>query len=172
MGSQYFQTALKQEWAEGQKRKIVISDIDAKLFNGYLNWLYSRNIFVDMPSTDWPIFVDYYLLGDRLMHTDFKDAVMDACCRFSWAHFLDCPLIVNKVYSETVPGAKLRDFVVDVYAQDKQKINEDDYPPSFLKDVCNKLMEQKSSDCVYINSAECIYHEHGKKLGCFRTRLL
>lgn len=172
-GSQYFQTALKREWSEGQTRSITIEDIKPAVFNGYLNWQHSRNIVFDEDDDNWCLHLDYYLLGDRLMHSDFKDAVMDACYHHSLNFYPNSPTFVNKIYSETVPQAKMRGFVLNVFAEDRVEVSDDDdYAPLFLKDAWNTLTCLDPSDSVQEGTAYCCYHEHGDNLECYRTRLL
>lgn len=171
--SQYFQTALKREWSGGQTRSITIKDIKPAIFNGYLNWQHSRNIFVDEYAANWDILLDYYLLGDRLMHNDFKDAVMDACYHHSLEFYSNSPTFVNKIYSETVPQANMRRFVMNVFAEDRLDVSDDDdYAPLFLIDAWNTLVYLDPSDSVQGGTAYCDYHEHGDNLECYRTRVL
>lgn len=100
------------------------------------------------------------------MHGDFKDAVIDAWYRQSLNCFLSSSSTVSKIYNETVPSAKLRKFVID-QVEEKEKIDEDDFPPSFLKDFCNSLMVPRPLDWFERASAMCNYHEHGDR-ECYR----
>lgn len=42
--SDYFRTALKQEWREGKRRLVELSEDNPDTFNAYMNWLHSRHV--------------------------------------------------------------------------------------------------------------------------------
>ncbi|KAM0722543.1 hypothetical protein Q7P37_001984 [Cladosporium fusiforme] len=162
--SKYFQAALKKEWAEGQERTITISDIEAKSFNAYLNWGHSHYVF----SSDrwgWTFVLRCYRLGDRLMDTDFKDAILDACCiRVYYQKRTFQPIKVTakalkRLYNDTLPEDGMRRFLVDTFGdQECPGVVSEQQPRLFLKEVCEAL----AADPVFVEEemAACKYHDH------------
>lgn len=76
--SEFFQTALKKEWREGQTRTITMPDDDSETVAAYLNVLYRGKL----PEQPEGIYTAYrscsklYVLGTRLMDTAVQQAAI------------------------------------------------------------------------------------------------
>jgi hypothetical protein len=86
--SPFFASAMKPQWATARPdpRTIDLPDDDPAAFSLYMSWLYTRKLPVLTSSTDTPGDVDEsyhtlayaYVLGERLLDTGFKNAIVDA----------------------------------------------------------------------------------------------
>jgi hypothetical protein len=71
-------------WKEAQERTIKLPEDDPEVFSVYQEWLYDGLIHTGsqtlFPATDdeYEALVKAYILGEKLMDQDFKDATIDA----------------------------------------------------------------------------------------------
>lgn len=186
--SKYFQSALKEEvWVEGQERTITIDDIDSRFFNIYIAWLHSNRIFTtrtkaqDADSHSKQVaLVECYILGDRLLDIDFKDAITDAMLQQSLQNIEDNPRGGNRypttacvclLYENTTEHDRARQLYADIFAKarDPELLNDGD-PPAFLCSVAVAILVKNLN--LNKKGLACKYHEHGDGVdACYRTRL-
>jgi hypothetical protein len=87
--SEFFQTALKKEWAEGQTRTIKLPDEKAELVAQYLDWVYgkglpTRNTKNDCQKGDvYDVLAELYGLGERLLDSTLRNAIVKEMVRFT-----------------------------------------------------------------------------------------
>lgn len=112
------------------------------------------------------------------MDSDSKDAVIDACVQFleflgAWPpandpEELPDPTVIRLLYENFVPCAKVREFLVDVFAStdDKYELLTKGHLTQFVIGVHRKVLD--STD-VEVSADSCEYYEHGSRL-CYRLR--
>jgi hypothetical protein len=155
--SEFFRTALKKEWLEGQTRTITLPVDDRKIVTQYLNFTYSG----ELPSgpgeegspRDWSTerllrtykhLADLYTLGVRLL----DDAVRNAVNK----QFLQLQKIlevgpgedsIDIIYKGTSEGDPARRLMVDIYLSwaDRDCLDKE-ADPAFLFDVAQALFQK------------------------------
>lgn len=184
--SEYFQTALKPEWQPGKSRVIELPFDDAISFNVYLNWLYFEKIFVKFDgdyevcsaAKSWQDLTNAYVLGDKLLDTPFKEAVMDAMVvfgsvRYSSTRVLPSINTISSLYDKTPTGSAARHFVTDLFthAISKDLVTEEwSRSPAFVFDLYKAAID-KASKAPHLAAIDCAYHEHKEgKENCYRTK--
>jgi hypothetical protein len=85
----FFDTALKEEWKEGEDRVVDMPEADDEAFGICVTWLYTGLVFsrkegdmimndgVRIRNKEWLRCSVCYALGDFLQDPDFKDALVD-----------------------------------------------------------------------------------------------
>ncbi|USW54847.1 Putative BTB/POZ domain-containing protein [Septoria linicola] len=185
--SKFFDTALKKEWLEGQQRKVPLPDEDPELFNVYANWIMTGKLFVEdesgVPGGQGKVrqkLVDLYILGDKLLDTDFKDRVTDALAsvfvvRCDNTHRMLGTAQRDKAYAHTTSGASLRRMIVGQLAavSNTQDLISEDDTKILLLDVALELTKSRARNVAAFKSEveACAFHEHvpGSE-NCYRSR--
>ena len=82
--SEFARLALQREWKEAADRIIPLPEDEPDIFEIYQAWLYDRSIYTEYwlgseESADEAVrLLKAWGLGDKLLDTQFKDAIMDA----------------------------------------------------------------------------------------------
>ena len=190
--SKFFDKALNAEWKEGQSHIIQLPESDATAFSVYLNWRYFGRLFVEdgengKMSKSWWNLVEAYILGDKLLDSDFKDAICDAVAEKSQVDNAGEVLIFGPkhrrhLYENTVSGSPMRRLLCRRLCtlSDCDKIVEEDEPSAFLYDMTQELLraykrKRKIGEeglTEFRRELEgCVYHEHAPGVeNCYRTR--
>jgi hypothetical protein len=128
--SSFFQNVTKPEWTASTPRPIDLSDEDAKIFQFYVQWLYSGTVaiqtrFINNNSdaegglceiVDKRSLIESYLLGEKLMDTTFQNAVMQGliqCVTREESYPLNS--VIKRAYKRTTPQSPLRRLLVDFW---------------------------------------------------------
>jgi hypothetical protein len=157
--SQFFQAALKTDWAEGQQREVKLPEEEFEAFNTYVQWMYKRAIptkFEKNSSEDKDKQQSYihlsklYVLGERLMDCEFQNQVVDAIVATArdqtseGTRYKPIGEVVNIIYENTPkpsPGRKLMAQIwyeygrADWFAESNVKLNYE-----FMEDVMSALL--------------------------------
>ncbi|KAF2869197.1 hypothetical protein BDV95DRAFT_578585 [Massariosphaeria phaeospora] len=117
--SQFFQTAAKKEWAELRDEPHTITfEYNPELFQAYIHWLYIRTLPIPVPTAPGgtlQFLARVYVLGEELMDSNFKNAVLDTVIAECKGSYL-CQLAVSIIYEGTTEASPLRRLLVDIYA--------------------------------------------------------
>ncbi|GIZ37635.1 hypothetical protein CKM354_000107800 [Cercospora kikuchii] len=130
--SKFFQTALKEEWREGQDKKINLPDDEPDIFGAYVEYLFSGKIAtatekaaVDLTRDDagleYTCQAKLYVLGEKLLDDKFCDCALRAMVELSrleranGVHYLPGILAVQTIYEGTTDASPIRRFLVDLY---------------------------------------------------------
>lgn len=120
--SKYFQAALEKCWKEGHKNRVELSEHCADAFEGYLQWLYTKEITLAGGRKVSYEECQLYILGDYLGDQSFCNAVIDhAVSRWIDHKFVMCTHATKLVWSSTPEGSPLRTLVFEMLSN---------YPPS------------------------------------------
>ena len=186
--SEFFAAALKKEWREGQNRSIQLAEYEKEIFELYLRWLYSGKIFVKNSGEDsgYPTLAKLYVLGEKIMDSEFQDRVIDAMIAASlekdeegWTYHPDShPALI--IYEGTSEGSPARGLIINEFvafgrdkwitkeAQCGLELNEE-----FVRDLITALLDrrvlpanEKAEYKSFKNSPGCKYHKHGKDQPC------
>lgn len=120
--SDFFATALKEEWLEGQTRTVTLPNEDRELMAHYVDYLYTQklptrdyrpSLFGTTPSGQLACLVlaQLYVLGERILDKSFRNAVIEEVVRIYSRPMTD---MVNVVYQGTVAGSPARRLMVDL----------------------------------------------------------
>lgn len=129
--SDFFRTALKKEWKEGQTRIIHLQEDEVEDVANYLDYIYdgelpTRNIvLVDHMAAEhedqYPLLARLYAFGERVLNTAIRNAVITEMVRLTsltdddgWGYF---PYWSTStwLYRKTVATSPMRRFIVDMY---------------------------------------------------------
>ena len=128
--SEFFASALKKEWAEGQTRTIGLDEETPELIAHYLDWMYTTGL----PTKEcWPwdpqgsktaandLLAELYVLGERRLDSQLRNAIIAEfirhreplhdvarCSSFQRAG------AINIIYQGTPPGSAARRLMVDL----------------------------------------------------------
>lgn len=156
--SEFFQTALKKEWREGQTRIITLPDDDSQTIVAYLGVLY-RGELPDQPERLWTAYRScskLYVLGCRLVDPTVRQAAiarLHAMARglyqqqFIWYNTNeDCVghEFVNTIYNGTTDSDRARRLVVDMHLERPQELTSQ-YHPEFLLALAQAFSERAST---------------------------
>lgn len=78
--SPFFEKALAGPWKEASQRLVKLPEDEPQTFALYINWLYSGKIpaHSQAPEIDYHNLINAYILAERLLDTEFHNAVTDA----------------------------------------------------------------------------------------------
>jgi hypothetical protein len=127
--SSFFQKATKSEWTASTPRPIDLSDEDPKIFQFYVQWLYSGTVaiqtrFINNSDAEGGLcgivdkcsLIESYLLGEKLMDTAFQNAVMQGliqCVKREESYPINS--VIKRVYERTTTKSPLRRLLVDFW---------------------------------------------------------
>lgn len=132
---------MARDWKEAQEKRINIADVEPEIFEGYLNWMYSKEVTLKSNAKlcdickgrkgaahqcEWAHSLELakmYVLGDYLNDIRFCNAVVDtwksialeAACR-------SCLDTIQFVWSQTSSDCPIRDLVLESW---KDSLTED-----------------------------------------------
>jgi hypothetical protein len=161
--SEFFDDAMKPEEASTRSdpRVINLSNEDPEIFKIYLNWLYCKTLPTVVaskeesesePESEYILLSKSYVMGERLMDTGFKDALLDA--------FADCvenqPTSdaripgsnpINIIYVGTKEKSPARQLLVSMWVfyadKDWAEYVNDNLPHAFVLDFSRAIILQK-----------------------------
>lgn len=163
--SEFFEAALRKEWKEGLEKTIELPEDDAKVFNKYHGWLYTRRLATPEGGyagldQSFTMLAKLYVLGEKLLDRDFQNSVSDALVsatrdeRGPRGHgsgykgrSFPGPKIIRIVYEGTTTGSPMRRLLTDFYVRHGagQWIREDGvdkWPQEFLYDLSAALFDK------------------------------
>lgn len=141
--SDFFATALKQTWVEGQTKLVKLPEEEPVHLTHYLEWIYTRKLptsvyhrrpifgsphahtIVPASYSDSYILLSHlYVLGERMLDPDFRNVVLKEMVRVMNLGLapespairpgLSLPLeVVNTIYQGTTSGSPARRLLVD-----------------------------------------------------------
>ena len=192
--SDFFNAALKRGWKEAQERIVRLPDLPedaAGMFEDFYSFLYMGKIYsgdddeVNKPGRDkeWTRLSDSWILGEVLLSTTFKDAVVDAV-----VHKIvvtgDVPTSLHaRIYSYGSHASSIRRLLVNIAIheweeEDISAVEADANSAvnaTFLQDVAIALFKMKkfskteqAKSRITLESS-CLYHEHGADKPCYKT---
>lgn len=186
--SKFFDKALNAEWKEGRERTIELPESDPEAFNIYLHWLYSGKLFVkddnETATNEGKAqrkLTRSYLIGDKLLDVDFKDAIIDAIAVESGVirdgvRYIPAKDLRRLIYENTPPGATVRRLLIRMIARfnNIDKLVLEDDPPALLHEMVLELCKTTTRPTEKVFQAEvaaCKYHEHPPGAeNCYRNK--
>jgi hypothetical protein len=156
--SEFFRTALKKEWAEGQTRTVKLPEEEPGIIAQYLDFLVGRGLPTDstrMDSQKGEVYVALtalYALGERLLDSTLRNKIITEIIRFTTVLspnglynyiYPGDRDIIDYVYNYTTPASPARRLMVDlyIYAGNTTWVVESLHP-AFLRDLAEALMLQ------------------------------
>lgn len=126
--SDFFTTALKKEWAEGQTRVIKLPEESPQVVSHYLNYTYTKSLPADTISSEptdtftervneyQELLAELYVLGERLLDTSIQNAVVREIIRLASLPKRMCPAkeAVNIIYRGTTAVSPARRLMTDI----------------------------------------------------------
>jgi hypothetical protein len=134
--SEFFASASKAEWKEGQEHRIPLPDDTPSIVVLYVQWIYSGKILsrttpVEEEGADeqecknesaFDLLISGFVFGEKIQDGNFKDAVIDAL-----VHTVTTPnekgvcwyptkSWVDQAYVGTPEGSPIRRLLVDMYS--------------------------------------------------------
>jgi len=188
--SPYFTAAVKEEWKEGQQRRIPLPDDSPAAVDLYIQWLYSSRIFSQQPLEkleegydELQILIDGFIFGEKIQDGDFKDAIIDALIASVSTvgkedkYWYPSGEKADRVYKATAPGSPLRRLLVDMHVHHGLRgWVEDGANPEFLTDLVRDLLDvcdvSHKSDPTRQDVSSCPYHHHGDDAQCYSEKAL
>jgi hypothetical protein len=191
--SEFFKAVLENGSEETEQQTIRLSNLDddvAATFESFHSFLYSGKVVLGGRfdesadyDEDWDLLTDYWLLGNSLLSTSFKDAVVDAMVhKLTLAQTVPLDVYID-MYQHSSDSAPIRKLMVDIAVHEWEEeaiatVDTDNDPAvqaEFLRDVAVALFKvkdlsaaQQARNPISVNSG-CYYHEHGTKKPCYKT---
>lgn len=115
-----------------------------------------------------------FLLGDKLLAPDFKDAVVDEVANvYSDGLWMPGKGLRQILYENTMSGATLRRMLIRQLSMGTPLAVREDEPQSLLYDLSHELAKGKSKALGDFKKEveDCVYHEHQPGAEhCFRNK--
>ncbi|KAK5126057.1 hypothetical protein LTR85_011412 [Meristemomyces frigidus] len=189
--SDFVRMALSKQWKEGKERTIPLSEDEAAVFRLYHLWIYTNRIFSDTRTdttafqltapreddTEYQLLVKSYILGEKLLDTHFKDAVLDCLIEKLRKTCTFDTRLTNTIHENTPEGSPLRRLLQDIYvwAGNSTWLDEallgDYVNAEFLLDLSKRHMAfwggRRPEKVPYVGCT-CGYHEHVQGV-CYRA---
>jgi hypothetical protein len=169
--SEFFQTAMKKEWQEGQQRIIQLSEVSSAIFEIYIKWLYAGCIFntcTFQVGDDRKCTIPFslYGLGETLLDREFQNRAIDMLVAINREYgpigeeeegrWYPSVNRVTTLYATTPSGTPARRLVVDWYAAhgnaewiDVTKVKlESPAQAEFLRDVLEMMYRNGGAEGV------------------------
>lgn len=129
--SDYFKAAMGGEWKEGDFEEISLEEDDPKVFQYYMDFLYSRGLNATKPASFDAAegllggLLDAYILSDKLQDNEFGNIVMNAIL-----------VLCNTVFPGLKDGDRERYLVIDTEMISKvwSNLPKDSPPRRFVLD--------------------------------------
>ncbi|KAK5745690.1 hypothetical protein LTR17_001190 [Elasticomyces elasticus] len=186
--SDFFKAALKQEWKEGQERSVALPEDCPEEFEIFYHFVNEGLIFSSKDSdrgadgkrdAEWSRLTKCWMLGQKLLSTTFKDAILDAITAKLQLGRHPTSLYQGP-YRDSSPSAAFKKLLTDivVYLWKDEEIDRRDgllLYPEFLFDIAKALSKVKVkghpvSPPWNIDGNECYYHEHvADGTPCYKT---
>ena len=166
LNTDFFKTALKKEWVEGQTRVINLPGDDTETVTSYLTFTYGSGLptatLKAVPAggpgpKSWISLVKLYILGERLLDTSLRNAVIKEIARMSSladgkgvTYFMGRS-ISSMCYDGTPTGSPLRRMVVDkhISAGRQDWISHEQDHPVFLAELSQALLAKVAARQPY-----------------------
>jgi hypothetical protein len=197
--SQFFAKASSDQWKSGVESVIELEHVDPKIFGIFLAWAFDRSIensedYIIVKDKDdvesWEYLsenrhfqlVDCYILGQKLLAYDFKNAIMDLSLKSYQFHSKKFHCIpgtsweeICKDYRNTPKGSPLRRSLLDTVLATAElgfydgDLLDENYQPSeayeeYLIDLFNRARDQVPEYSRKFKTPwareSCHYHEH------------
>ncbi|PYH44033.1 BTB/POZ domain-containing protein, partial [Aspergillus saccharolyticus JOP 1030-1] len=151
--SPFIDRALTAAWAEHRNRTIRLPDDEHEIVVLYVHWLYCGKLPVisDAYKVEYTQLVKAYILGDKLLSTEFQHSVIGALIerRTTFIGGRRCAPTAETVayaYCHTIPTSPLRQLLVDIRVNSTNPTewlseNRSLLPADFLVDLAIKLFD-------------------------------
>lgn len=161
--SEFFRNSMKPEWSSmrADPRVIELPEDDPDAFSLYRTWVYSGKLAIlpdkdcDLNSTTerYHTLAYAYVLGERLLDTDFKNAIADAYVLYARGippsrRYYPSNEEIRIIYEGTREESPIRQLLVDIwYCRGKAEWLEKDadLPREFLTNVVRELLRVRVS---------------------------
>lgn len=183
--SEFVRLALRGQWKEAQERTINLPEDDPDVFSVYQQWLYGGLIHTCCDNSfsrtddEYETLAKAYILGEKFMDHDFKDAVTDAIVdKLRSLRRFDTGL-TTLVFNNTPSGSTLRRLWMDAYyhfgSSEWLDVDRVGSPINveFMVEFSRYHMQFRTGfgsfgpDAMFLS---CTYHEHGTG-PCYRQQL-
>lgn len=187
--SDFFQAALTGDWKEKKDGAVPLPEQDPEIFKTFQHFLYSGQVCTsrdgdyhlndDGSSRDkeWVRLAEAWVLGDAILSTSFKDAVVDAIIAKVINISYSPTNLHTLVYPKSTVGAKIRTLLVDLAVWRWNRTFVPSPPPGdsalFFYDAflaINKIKDnEREGKPPFKGESTCNYHEHGDDEPCYKT---
>lgn len=189
--AEFFRTALKQEWFEGQQRTVTLREDNYEIVIIYAQWLYTGQFFMSARNAEGqPLYlplIKSYVLGEKLLDPTFQDLVLNTIAALSreehgpelTRYFPgdEAYAILYKGTTSSSPARRLMVHMIigqgDASWVAKGSDRRWDAPEELKDDLLAELMEKgdllEPDDKRYQfleKGIPCAYHMHGKGTPC------
>jgi len=152
---------MKPEWSSlrSNPRIVDLPDDDAAAFSLYQQWLYSKQLPILSDEPDEPLSEGYhslayaYVLGERLMDRDFKNAIADAYVLYARGtppgkRYYPSNEEIRIIYDGTTEHAPIRQLLIDIWTcrgKSEWMDGDTNLPKDFLIEVTKALLKARPS---------------------------
>jgi hypothetical protein len=165
--SDYFEAALKKEWAEGQERTITLADECPEIISHYLKYTYTNKLptsifvsgsmstFIEKYDEFYELLAKLYVLGERFLDECIRAGVLKEIIRLSGLSDKDGKAYdpagesANIIYRGTTAGSPARRLMVDIHlVHGTSEWLDSTYEPDLLLDIAQgfyRIFERNKS---------------------------
>jgi hypothetical protein len=153
--SEFFRTALKKEWAEGQTRTVRLPEEEPGIIAQYLDFLLGKGLPTDSVQVashngeGYVALTTLFAFGERMLDSTLRNAIIWEIIRFTTIPSANGSYIypgvnsINDIYNCTTSASPARRLMVDLYIHAGNTTwVVDTLHPAFLKDLAEMLMLQ------------------------------
>jgi len=179
--SDFFQARLKEGWRRAEERIVRLPAASADAFMEFHSFLYTGKVYsiAEEESSkhkykgEWARLESCWLLGNALLSTSFKDAVVDSILHRMVSTKSSPVGMCFSLHRHSLAGSPIRRLMIDIAVEDfsERYLAEkcSDVDMSFFQDLSVSLLKWKRqprtarSDDPRRKEGSCFYHEHGDK---------
>ncbi|CAN9106542.1 unnamed protein product [Alternaria sp. RS040] len=111
--SEMLKNVIKTEWRTDATKPIDMSDVELTIFEAYCGWLYTGKIVRSKEDDCFSLLAKLYVLGEKLMDTAFKSAIIAAIMRSKIDRKMyPCTRAVQIIYAGTPGSSPARRLMV------------------------------------------------------------
>lgn len=169
--SSYFRAALKKVWIEGQSKSVTLPTEDPEVFRAFFRWISTGKLYSRLaPDGKIPLtfetICEIYVFGDARGAPELCNATINMLFQKCMQDWVYPSSTLDYIYDNTPDKSVLRNFVVDyaveTFSFSDIRLNEPEYPKSFLVSVIKRLVEVDERLC-YMNRGPPGNYIHWKK---------
>ncbi|TKA56516.1 hypothetical protein B0A55_13013 [Friedmanniomyces simplex] len=183
--SPFFTSAMKKEWAEGQKREIPLPDDKPEVFNLYAEWKYTGKLLSRLSPSDsgsnggeLTLLIDAYVFGEKVQDRDFQDATLDALIMSTNTQdqegkkWFPSGAVVRRAYRGTLAGSPIRRLLVDMHNHNGgenwiKEENDEEFLVDLVREMYASRARPQQADPTRANVNSCSYHHHTEDRLCY-----
>jgi hypothetical protein len=151
--SKFFKAACSQRWIEGKEKKVTLPEMEPKVFQDYVAWLYSRAYQLQASKGDadpevhdaLQAAIELYLLGDVLDDIRLRNKIVQVLVTDD-LELVPGSRTLHQLWARTTPASLLRKMYVVIFTRrvDREEFAKivASYPAELVQEIAVAALKQ------------------------------